>query len=196
MIRSLHPWSPAEADESPNLPSNEARPPQPRPRSLAEAGDMLNEMRLRIENLAHRRGHPDPGDFFGELAIEFIHIAISRGAHEVTENAIWYRAELRLKDYYRKCARGRAREFVSLTRPEELPEHHSSTASLVSSIDTLVRDALARVPPTTRDVLERKFIMEQTNPEISLATGRSTDAVRSQTYRGKRLLERLLGTHL
>ncbi|HBO46245.1 MAG TPA: hypothetical protein DD670_20435 [Planctomycetaceae bacterium] len=166
-------------------------------RSLLEnICECLKTCQAIIESMARQRGHADPPAFFGDLALQICSTA-SHPEHHATRSYILWLAASRLKDYHRKHARHRR------SRPQEIPFDnvmHFEGANGVADRETLacgktasvITHCLAQLNPKHRDVVERKFLMDQSNEEIAAAVGMSNGGVRSVVWNTRtRLRERL-----
>jgi RNA polymerase sigma-70 factor (ECF subfamily) len=97
-------------------------------------------------------------------------------------------ARIKVLDRSRRSAR-RARVIVPLDRHED-PEE-VATARLAAAE---LRSALGSLTPDQRDVLVRRFILDQSLEQVATATGRRVNAVKALQHRAVGAMGRLLGS--
>ncbi|MBN1854710.1 MAG: sigma-70 family RNA polymerase sigma factor [Pirellulales bacterium] len=147
--------------------------------------------RIKIENMARRKGHTDPSAFVSDLAYEICEN--THPTYHATTRYIWWLAKKRLLDYFRKCARHHK------LYPHEVPidlkllgtekeSHHQSPRKPPQLID----DAFNSLSPKQRDILDRKYLLGESKEDISRKLGISKSGMRSAEYRAKQRLRQLL----
>jgi RNA polymerase sigma factor (sigma-70 family) len=153
----------------------------------------LLDLRDAVERFARRGGHNDPPNFFGDLAEELSRKnEISHDGYVSQGNRhVFWLAHQRLKDFYRRRAsrpplkyvhQHEIDAYVGNSRPDVgLARHDQPLAEFLR--------AFRGISPRDREILERKFLLGQSNSEIAAVIGGiSADGIRSLIYRLRRRL--------
>jgi len=163
------------------------------PAAFDLVAECLNRYSQEIESMARRKGHHDPADFVGDLALDLCRRSTHIAPHHATRSYLFWLAHKRLCDYHRRRASRRkeirlsGEVIASDANATEEPE-----IAIENTTQTLVAQNLAKLNPRHRDVIERKYLMDQSNEEIAAVLGMTNNGVRSALFRTEKRLHELL----
>jgi len=155
---------------------------------VALADRLLAYIRTRVPD------QPTAEDLVEQVFLQLIQRApVIRGGDQSVEVYLFRAATHVIVDHQRRTAR-RPEQLVGEFGPLDAPGTDPGPDDLVEAADTneRVRQAIDRLSPDQRLVLQLRYAGGLSAPEISRVLGKNETAIRSLQHRGERALARLL----
>lgn len=150
-------------------------------------GQVLDDVRPAIERRAERRGHPDPSDFFGDIAHEVIERASKPSWQTVSQGYVFWLVEKRLRDYYRRLAPFR-HQSLKIDPEDRIACSPQTTGPRDLRRAKFAKKTLAKFRPKTREIFVRRAVRDESYAEIAEALTMSEAGVRSSYDRSRKRL--------